>query len=121
MTKGASDSISWVRPQTAKYVNIVWEMSRNPKRYSAYDYINVVLNHLENNHWLVSKKRLYFCMRDYYKRLGKDVLEIIPRTFYLASKLEGVGDKTDADETKLFLDYNRGLAGTNESKSYLLP
>lgn len=46
-------------------------MSRNPKRYKYNDYTQVVLNHLENNSHLVSKKCLYFCIRDYYAKTGE--------------------------------------------------
>ena len=45
-------------------------MSRNPKRYKYSDYTQVVLNHLENNSHLVSKKCLYFSIRDYYAKSG---------------------------------------------------
>ena len=104
-TKLSNEDLGWVRPKTARTVNMVWEMSRNPKRYASYDYISVVLNHLENNQWLVSKKKMYFAIREYYKSIGKDVLDIIPRTFYLSSYVGG-SDKTEECELEAFKRYN---------------
>ena len=75
---------------------------RNPKRYVNEDYCSIVLNHLENNVYLVSKKHLYFSIRDYYASLGKDPLDIIPRTFYLAPNAEDT-----RGELKEFSEYNK--------------
>ena len=75
---------------------------RNPKRYVNEDYCSIVLNHLENNVYLVSKKHLYFSIRDYYASLGKDPLDIIPRTFYLAPNAEDT-----RGELKEFSEYNQ--------------
>ena len=60
-------------------------MSRNPKRYNYNDYNNVVLNHLENNLYLVSKKNLYFSIRDYYAKLGNIFISKIVSDFLLLS------------------------------------
>jgi hypothetical protein len=106
-------------------------MSRNPKRYKYSDYTQVVLNHLENNSHLVSKKCLYFSIRDYYAKSGtiflffsfwfiftsylfvisgKDVLEMIPRTFYLAP------NETDSrGELKQFIDFNAKYKSPGEN------
>ena len=85
---------------------------RNPKRYVNEDYCPIVLNHLENNVYLVSKKHLYFCIRDYYAMLGKDPLEIIPRTFYLAPNAEDA-----RGELVEFTEYNRKHAIVESNSS----
>ena len=96
---------SAVEERAAINFDMVWEMSRNPKRYKYLDYMHVVLNHLEDNRWLVSKKYLYFSLRDYCAKNGMNLLEIVPRTFYIAP---GSGD--DKGDLKLFQDYN-GTSG----------
>jgi len=64
--------------------DFVWEMYRNPKRYKDKRWTNVVLNHLENNACLVSKKGLYKCIKQYCQSNdGIDMADIVPRTFYL--------------------------------------
>ena len=57
---------------------------------------------MESNIYLVSKKHLYFSIRDYYASLGKDPLDIIPRTFYLAPNAEDT-----RGELSEFTEYNR--------------
>ena len=107
-TQGNSEDDSKEKLTNAKEVkeivnfDMVWEMSRNPKRYKFNDYNTVVLNHLENNCWLVSKKYLYFCIRDYYAKIGKDHHDIIPRTFYLAPSEDDV-----KGEYKEFCEFNK--------------
>ena len=102
------ESSLYDRPTTAKTANFVWEMSKNPKRYEENHYVNVVLNHLKNNKWLVCKKNLYFAIRDYCKKTGIDSSLIIPRTFFL---IPGKGNesmfKEEADEKDLFLECNQ--------------
>lgn len=90
-----------VHEKTVINFEMVWEMSRNPKRYKYSDYMHVVLNHIEDNRWLVSKKYLYFSLRDYCTKNGISLLDIVPRTFYLAP---GEGD--DKGELKEFGEYN---------------
>jgi hypothetical protein len=81
----------------------LWEMYRNPKRYSGL-YESVLLNHLQNNNCLVSKKGLYFCMKNYCQEKNIDVLQIIPRTFFIS--LGSSNNELDA-----FMEYNERFGG----------
>ena len=45
--------------------DFVWEMYRNPMRYKNKKFVNVVLNHIEHNACLVSKKGLYLCLKSF--------------------------------------------------------
>jgi len=60
-------------------------MNRNAKRYKEKFYENVLLNHLQKNDCLITKKGLYRCLKTYCLQQGIDLLKIIPRTFYLKS------------------------------------
>ena len=61
--------------------HFVWEMCRNPKRYDGNEYVSVVLNHVENNRHLVSKKNLYFSIRDYCSKVGRGELHFLTMIF----------------------------------------
>lgn len=43
----------------------------------------LVHNHLEYNFYLGNKKALFYNMKEYYKRQGKDVFEYLPLTFHI--------------------------------------
>jgi len=89
-------------------------MYRNHKRYRDRKFSNVALNHLENNSSLVSKKGLYFSIRDYCKAGGQDPLEIIPRTFYLqtSSEDENCGNSGELQE---FIEFNRSISNNKSN------
>lgn len=77
-------------------------MYRNPKRYKDGTHIDVMLNHLEHNNCLVTKKGLYFCLKAYSdKNSDISLLSLIPRTYYLKDNLLEPGDLPE------FLEYNR--------------
>lgn len=61
-------------------------MYRNPRRYKDDVYCDVMLNHLERNSCLVSKKGLYLSLKahcDENKEIN--LYSLIPRTYFLAS------------------------------------
>ena len=66
--------------------SFIWEMYRNPRMYKDNFYRDVMLNHLERNSCLVTKKGLYLCLRAYCDENKEiNLLNLIPRTYYLAS------------------------------------
>jgi hypothetical protein len=73
-------------------------------RYRDNNHENVVLNHLQNNACLVSKKGLYLSLREYCKQNNMDLLDIVPRTFYLATTSD---NSINADDYAEFMEYNR--------------
>ena len=96
--------------------NFIWEMNRNGKRYKEKFYENVLLNHLQKNDCLVTKKGLYRCLKAYCLKESLDLLKIIPRTFYLASN----GSRKD-DDMDEFISVNENhisslFAKTNNNK-----
>jgi len=101
-TKGVINEREGITPKEVINYNFVWEMCRNPKRYASNDHVSVVLNHIENNRYLVSKKHLYFCIRDYCAKMSKDPLDYIPRTFYLAP----MGGDDSRGELNEFQNFN---------------
>lgn len=82
--------------------NFIWEMNRNAKRYKEKFYENILLNHMQKNDCLVTKKGLYKCLRAYCQKENIDLLKIIPRTFYLTSSAGASKD----DDTEEFLHVN---------------
>jgi hypothetical protein len=94
-------------------LTFLWEMYRNPKRYDG-TYENVLLNHLQNNNCLVSKKGLYFCMKNYCQEKNIDLLQVIPRTFFIS-----VG--SNANEQTEFMEYNdrckRAFSASKKTKA----
>lgn len=83
--------------------HMIWEMYRNPKRYQTSKYKRVVLNHLQNNNCLVTKKGLYLSLRSYCRENNLDISTIVPLTFYLPDPSK-VDENSDMNE---FLEYNR--------------
>lgn len=92
--------------------DFLWEMYRSAKRYRDDTYKECCLNHIQYNHSLVTKKGLYFTLRNYCASKNLDVLSIIPRTFYLHcigrdDSHIGEGKRDDMD---IFLAYNAAAA-----------
>jgi len=85
---------------------ILWEMYRSPKRYKTSRYSNVVLNHIQNNNCLVTKKGLFFTLRDYCKSAGIEVHSIIPRTYFIPPVSTDSAAYASNDDTEKFLAYN---------------
>lgn len=98
----------------------IWEMYRNPLRYRDKRYRNVLLNHLENNSCLVSKKGLFLSLQSYCESNHDiNLLDIIPKTFYLISGeqiAEGQRSRNMADFIA-FNDHERQLAEDNRLSS----
>jgi len=84
--------------------SIIWEQYRNMTRYRDNNHENVLLNHLQNNACLVSKKGLYLSLREYCNQKNINLLDIVPRTFYLATTTD---NSTIADDHNEFMDYNK--------------
>lgn len=97
-----------------KLPSFIWEMYRNPKRYENSNFENVVLNHIQNNECLVAKKGLYFCLKEYCRANGLDLLQIVPRTFFLSPNL-------DSSETSEFMAYNAEVERSRSSASHVAP
>lgn len=94
--------------EVAEY-DFLWEMYRSAKRYKGDSFKEVCLNHIQYNHSLVTKKGLYFTLRNYCVAKDMNMLDIIPRTFYLHAAGRddshiGEGKKDDMD---IFLEYNK--------------
>lgn len=81
--------------------SFIWEMYKNSARYKSNAYKQVMLNHLQNNNGLVSKKGLYFTLKKYTQEHDLDLLSIVPRTFYLSSNPD-----SSISEIKDFIRYN---------------
>jgi Tubulin-tyrosine ligase family len=73
--------------------SFIWEQYRNHKRYKGKTYRNTMLNHIQRNACLVSKKGLYYCIKRYCSEKSISMTTIVPRTFYLSSN-GGDGDDT---------------------------
>ncbi len=85
---------------------LLWEMYRSPKRYKTSRFNNVVLNHIQNNACLVTKKGLFFTLRDYCQSRGMPLSSVVPRTYFIPpTKRDGVAYATN-DDTEAFLAYN---------------
>ena len=65
--------------------DLIWEMYRNPKRYMGSANASTLLNHLKNNKCLVSKKGMYKSLKTYCTNKTLNLLDFVPRTFYIAS------------------------------------
>jgi hypothetical protein len=65
--------------------SFIWEMYRNSQRYkNPGQYKGILLNHIQKNAHLVTKKGLYLSIRNYCRENSLDMLSMIPLTFYLA-------------------------------------
>eukprot|EP01038_Epipyxis_sp_PR26KG_P008086 gene8086-10954_t len=95
------------------YPAFIWEMYKNSMRYKDNLHYNVVLNHVQSNKWLVSKKGLYFSLKSYCSKNNIDVLKIIPKTFYLVSP----GGNIREDDMEEFMNYNQDIDRSNYADS----
>lgn len=87
--------------------DFLWEMYRSAKRYRDKTYKECLLNHLQANTCLVTKKGLYFTLRDYCASKNIDLLSIVPRTFFLPScGSSGPAVEGKTDDTEAFMKYN---------------
>eukprot|EP00606_Chrysophyceae_sp_TOSAG23-5_P001593 GSChrysophyteH2.ASY1.ANO1.871.1 assembled CDS len=99
---GAADDTAAASPVEFEFL---WEMYRSPKRYRTPIFKDCVLNHIQGNSVLVTKKGLYFSVRDYCIREGLNQFDLIPRTYFLpTSKSSSEGGKND--DTQEFVTYN---------------
>lgn len=108
--------------------NLIWEMYRNKSLYSLGLNSNTVLNHLENNTILSSKRGLFFSLLNFYtnKKQNNENIEdnihnldenivknnkfcldnlynIIPKTYYLSPK-DKINDKDQLNNLMKFCD-----------------
>lgn len=90
--------------------SIIWEQYRNMARYRDNNHENVVLNHLQNNACLVSKKGLYLSLREYCRQNNMNLLDVVPRTFYLATTSD---NSINADDYTEFMEYNKQYNTSN--------
>jgi len=101
--------------------DFLWEMYRSAKRYKGDSFKECCLNHIQYNHSLVTKKGLYFTLRNYCATKSLDVLQIVPRTFYLhaAGRDDSHIGEGKADDIEIFLEYNRemGIKNRNDSSA----
>ena len=73
-----------------------------------------MLNHLEHNDCLVTKRGLYLTLKDYcLMNKEVDLLSIIPRSYYLPSSFASCSAVQEAD-MKEFLEFNAAAAVCNE-------
>lgn len=80
-------------------------MYRSAKKYKDDTYKDVVLNHIQGNNCLVSKKGLYFSIKSYCVKNNIDISTIVPRTYFIASaSTEQQNLSDDLDE---FLEFNK--------------
>lgn len=101
-----------------KGLTFLWEMYRSRLRYKDNSYVGVMLNHLQRNHCLVTKKGLYFCLKRYCDENNLDILSIVPRTFYLASgSMMKRNNNIANDDLDDFLAYNKQKESEVSSES----
>ena len=91
--------------------SLIWEMYRVAKRYKDKAYQNCLLNHLQHNNILTTKKGLYLTIKTFCEKQGLDAQQIIPKTFYLASgtSARSLGDDEMADFSKANTDLDQLL------------
>jgi len=76
--------------------SFIWEMYRNSIRYKQpSSYKNILLNHIQKNAHLVTKKGLYLSIKSYCQQNNIDMLSIIPLSFYLAPGEQSKSMKDD--------------------------
>jgi hypothetical protein len=86
--------------------SFIWEMYRNSIRYKQPAlYKNVMLNHIQKNSALVTKKGLYLSMKAYCLANNLDMMSIVPLSFYLAPGEHSKSMKDDdLEEFSLFCE-----------------
>ena len=88
--------------------SFIWEMYRNPRMYKDDLYRDVMLNHLERNSCLVTKKGLYLSLKAYCDENKEiNLLNLIPQTYYLASGSQKQDEPRSKDMAD-FLAFNAG-------------
>lgn len=89
--------------------DFLWEMYRSSKRYKGDSYKDCCLNHIQYNHSLVTKKGLYFTLRNYCLLKNLDMMQIVPRTFYIhaAGRDDSHIGEGKSDDMGAFLEYNK--------------
>eukprot|EP01039_Chlorochromonas_danica_P001365 gene1365-1486_t len=91
----------------------LWEMYRNSARYKNGQFRQTLLNRIQRNSCLVTKKGIYLSIKAYCERTNADMLSIIPRTFYLAPGSGGKSMKDD--DLASFEEYNQTLSTEGKS------
>eukprot|EP01033_Poteriospumella_lacustris_P015041 gene15041-10759_t len=81
----------------------LWEMIRRACRYRTSQFHNTLMNHVQRNNSLVTKKGLYLSLKAYCQEHSIDILSIVPRTYYLAPGEHSKSMKDDDMED--FLNY----------------
>lgn len=94
--------------------NLIWQMYKNNDNYRGDAYTNVLLNHIQRNSCLVSKKGLYFCLREFGTKQGIDISTIVPTTFYLSTSQTTSPRQDDRQE---FIHYNENHRQDDDSIS----
>jgi hypothetical protein len=86
--------------------SFIWEMYRNSIRYKQPAlYKNVMLNHIQKNAALVTKKGLYLSIKAYCNANNLDIMSIVPLSFYLAPGEHSKSMKDDdLEEFSLFCE-----------------
>lgn len=67
-----------------------------------------MLNHIQQNHSLVTKNGLYLSLKDYCSSAGMELSTIVPQTFYLSS---ACGDEDRHAELETFISLNKDTVG----------
>ena len=98
--------------------NILWEQYRLPKRYKTNAFKDVVLNHIQGNPCLVTKKGLYFNLRKYCTAKNIAIDDIIPLTFFLHADKKNAKVALDIagkqDDIELFTKHNTEMESQYE-------
>ncbi len=106
--EGSSESKETKEIEDSMDLTLIWEQYRLAKRYKTSLYKDCVLNHIQGNLSLVTKKGLYFSLRKYCERSGMELSEIIPRTFFLHCDGQDPSEQGEGrqDDTAEFSQYN---------------
>jgi hypothetical protein len=108
-TAGEEEAILTAQPPA-----LLWEMYRISARYKDSTFKYTVLNHIERNACLVTKKGLYLALRSYCEQHALNILSIIPRSFYLAP---GSNRRSmQQDDLAAFEAFNAGIADESRSE-----
>jgi hypothetical protein len=87
--------------------SFIWEQYRNWIRYQDKSHENIMLNHIKHNNRLVSKKGLYYSLKEYCKSHRMNLLDIVPRTFFLSSVSNNSRTNDIVDDMEEFILYNK--------------
>jgi hypothetical protein len=84
-------------------------MYRSAKRYKGDSFKECCLNHIQYNHSLVTKKGLYFTLRNYCLLKNLNMMQIVPRTYYIhaAGRDDSHIGEGKSDDMTAFLEYNK--------------